>query len=276
MKTIPPLALANADLLRKADEEGRKACENLFALQAKSGASCITEQVETGRFAPEIEKIMRPLQNVERLEGLLLQTVSSLALRARRGYRVLSNQRIRVTDADRSLVASAPGAAMSDLRPPLAGTPVAYFEFDDVVFNEATGEAILVDVKRSLNDKERDFLAVKEASLSFDRLLGSRGKKSRLVVLRWYAKPRSLYGLDVATRENVDTALKAPVRNAVETALNAYREGVNARLRDHIAESLSGSAVSAFDDVVNASPNVSFEELRLILEGERQNNWRRP
>ncbi len=77
-------------------------------MQAKPGATCLAEQVETGRFPPEIEKIMRLLQNVERIEGLLLQTVSGLALAALPGFDVLTNRRVRVTDADRSLVDSEP------------------------------------------------------------------------------------------------------------------------------------------------------------------------
>ncbi len=79
---------------------------------------------------------MRLFQNVERIEGLLLQTVSGLALAALPGFDVLTNRRVRVTDADRSLVASEPRAALSGLRPPRAGEPVGSFEFDHVAFNQ--------------------------------------------------------------------------------------------------------------------------------------------
>ncbi len=133
-------------------------------------------------------------------------------------------------------------------------------------------------MKRALNDKENGVKAIKEAAVAFRRLVGDgKGKvKVRLVMLRWFARPRNFYGLDVTTSKNIDATLKAPVCNVVQTALNAYREALIPRLIGFIAESLNISAELDCNEVFDASSGaVSFEALRLLLEGERQ-NWRRP
>jgi hypothetical protein len=183
--------------------------------------------------------------------------------------------RVTVTDADRKLVEGNRHADLSELAPPHAGDETGRVEVDLAVANRAKSSLWLVDIKRFPRDKDKDISRLKEACLATTRRFSREGlycRSSAIILVRWYGEPIAACGAIVATPENVDDVLQAPVRATVEAALRRYKDGADERTRALSDRVRDAMATRDAERPVNSSletPIANLEALRRALSSDR-------
>lgn len=223
--TIPP------DLKSRVRDLATAKVEALFR-QAEATLLSPADEISADPAAPigagRLAEILRnPMLGRELHEGKLIETCVALALESS-GRSVKQNKRFDVTESDLNLVAENDFSKLSSIRPPAPGRVVRAFEVDIVCHHTQTKQFECVDIKRTALDAalERDhrtlFEAASVAALRFVRRGDLEIVETRLATVRWYASDQAASG-GILSRETVDAAFKAPVRETVEFALALYK-----------------------------------------------------
>jgi len=214
---VRDLAAAKVEMLfRQAEATRLSPPDEIFADPAAP--------IGVGRLA---EILRNPMLGRELHEGKLIETCVALALEST-GRAVKQNKKFAVTEPDLALVAENDFSKLSSIRPPAPGRFVRGFEVDIVCHHPQTKRFECVDIKRTALDAtlERDhrtlFEAASVAALRFIRRGDLEIVETRLATVRWYASDQAASG-GILSRETVDAALEAPVRETVDFALAVYK-----------------------------------------------------
>ena len=217
---IHTLAVSKATGLFRQSEEWRPSPD------ANDGCA---DAVPVGGLGPsDLFSIIRgPMLGRDLHEGRLIETAIALALGGT-GSSVVQGKRFAVTDTDVALVANNDYANLGAVRPPAEGAFVRKFEIDVISHDKVAGRLFFIDVKRTrgdAEDEERHQMAFQAAGLAARRFferVSLHVVETRLATIRWFASDKSASG-DILSRETVDAALQAPVRETVELAVGVYR-----------------------------------------------------
>ena len=172
------------------------------------------------------EVLRNPMLGRELHEGRLIETCVALAIEFA-GRKIKQNKRFDITESDQSLTSENDFSRLRGIRPPAPGRFVRTFEIDIVSHHPKTTVFECIDIKRTALDPniERDHRAMFEAASVAALRFIQKGEleiaETRLATLRWYASDQAASG-GILSRETVNAALKAPVRETVDFALEVY------------------------------------------------------
>ena len=242
---MKPTSPISDDDRRRASALGDRHLGALFDCRINAGAFDLDSQLATGRYSPDIERLKGPLQALERREGLLIQEAFACALRALTAHDVATTDRVVITESDRKWVAGNRDRGVSDIGAPHAGDEVGRGEIDVWAHDAQARRMWVVDVKRAPRARDGDLRALKEAALALKRRHAREGRfyeTVEIVVLRWFGEPTTIKGARYASSQSIDALFDVPISDFVSAALYRFREGLNHRLRTHVADTFGGDA----------------------------------
>ena len=203
-----------------------------FILPAQSHAADVGPP-EVPRQFPAADFIQHPLRLAPILEGLTIERAFGLALKHDDHFLWLGKSTFVVTEADRALAERNIHADLGAIEPPAASEPIGSAEFDGVAVDRRNGVLLLCDIRRSSSRDDRDVARFRQACLAARRASrreGLRFAEVRTLQVRWFPQDRGIPP-GFVTRDSVNEALNATVREVVDYAVSTFRAGFAARLK---------------------------------------------
>jgi hypothetical protein len=224
---------ANSPEAQRARTLAETHLDQLFAPDQPATSPAHQASIETPRFTDFVETLRKPCGAADLREGLLIQGCVEMALRENPRFLVIGTQRVAVTENDRAVAIDNSHRDLGEIAPPRAGRPVGKFEFDIIVVDRTSGTLLMIDVKRAARDGVEGRIRLRAASLAARRSLLEEGVshyRCTVLRIRWYSTLTTPQA-DVVSRQSVDEALGAPVRELVDHAIQHFRVGLDRRLR---------------------------------------------
>ncbi len=258
--TTSPLAIAAAAMATNYVTQA-------FIAPAQTDAADVGP-AEAPRQFPAADFIQHPLRLAPILEGLTIERAFGLALEHDDHFLWLGKAAFIITEADRALVERNLHSDLSAIEPPAGGDPIGSAEFDGVAVDKRNGVLLLCDIKRSPSRADKDVAHILQACLAARRASrreGLRFVEVRTLQVRGFAQDRGMPASFV-TRDSVNEAVNATVREVVDFAISTFRRGFAARLKAMLTRGAHDPGLSVHNIVtqpIAANPVHAFDQAAL-------------
>jgi len=185
----------------------------------------LAEAADLSRRSSLASILRAPMLGKELTEGKIFEIAVASAL-VTPETSLMRNLRVPVTDSDVNLVMENDFARLAGVRPPAPGRHLGTWEIDVARHHRNSGLFECIDIKRTRLDAttEREQRTKVEAtSIAAARFLSRMEiTEIRVTTLRWNACDEA-ESSEFISRMTIDAHLKAPVRETVATAFDAFR-----------------------------------------------------